>query len=129
MKYIRFIIIIFVILTLHACLWHGKQAHEVDNHKEEVSQETSIDTLSLPIDVRAKLVTLQDGLPSNAVSDIYQDQKGFMWFSTNNGLARYDGNQMKVYLLDSAYASSSDRRVKRITEDKDFKYIDRKSVV
>lgn len=123
MKYIRFIIIIFVILALQACLWHGKQAHEVDNHKEEVSQETSIDTLSLPIDVRAKLVTLQDGLPSNAVSDIYQDQKGFMWFSTNNGLARYDGNQMKVYLQDSAYASSSDRRVKRITEDKDFKYM------
>lgn len=123
MKYIRFIIIIFVILALQACLWHGKQAHEVDNHKEEVSQETSIDTLSLPIDVRVKFVTLQDGLPSNAVSDIYQDQKGFMWFSTNNGLARYDGNQMKVYLLDSAYASSSDRRVKRITEDKDFKYM------
>lgn len=123
MKYIRFIIIIFVILALQACLWHGKQAHEVDNHKEEVSQETSIDTLSLPIDVRVKFVTLQDGLPSNAVSDIYQDQKGFMWFSTNNGLVRYDGNQMKVYLQDSAYASSSDRRVKRITEDKDFKYM------
>lgn len=123
MKYIRFIIIIFVILALQACLWHGKQAHEVDNHKEEVSQETSIDTLSLPIDVRVKFVTLQDGLPSNAVSDIYQDQKGFMWFSTNNGLARYDGNQMKVYLQDSAYASSSDRRAKRITEDKDFKYM------
>lgn len=123
MKYIRFIIIIFVILALQACLWHGKQAHEVDNHKEEVSQETSIDTLSLPIDVRVKFVTLQDGLPSNAVSDIYQDQKGFMWFSTNNGLARYDGNQMKVYLRNSAYASSSDRRVKRITEDKDFKYM------
>lgn len=123
MKYIRFIIIIFVILALQACLWHGKQAHEVDNHKEEVSQETSIDTLSLPIDVRVKFVTLQDGLPSNAVSDILQDQKGFMWFSTNNGLARYDGNQMKVYLQDSAYASSSDRRVKRITEDKDFKYM------
>lgn len=123
MKYIRFIIIIFVILALQACLWHGKQAHEVDNHKEEVSQETSIDTLSLPIDVRVKFVTLQDGLPSNAVSDIYQDQKGFMWFSTNNGLARYDGDQMKVYLQDSAYASSSDRRVKRITEDKDFKYM------
>lgn len=123
MKYIRFIIIIFVILALQACLWHGKQAHEVDNHKEEVSQETSIDTLSLPIDVRVKFVPLQDGLPSNAVSDIYQDQKGFMWFSTNNGLARYDGNQMKVYLQDSAYASSSDRRVKRITEDKDFKYM------
>ena len=123
MKYIRFIIIIFVILALQACLWHGKQAHEVDNHKEEVSQETSIDTLSLPIDVRVKFVTLQDGLPSNAVSDIYQDQKGFMWFSTNNGLARYAGNQMKVYLQDSAYASSSDRRVKRITEDKDFKYM------
>lgn len=110
-------------MALQACLWHGKQAHEVDNHKEEVSQETSIDTLSLPIDMRVKFVTLQDGLPSNAVSDIYQDQKGFMWFSTNNGLARYDGNQMKVYLQDSAYASSSDRRVKRITEDKDFKYM------
>lgn len=123
MKYIRFIIIIFVILALQACLWHGKQAHEVDNHKERGKSGDFYRYTSLPIDVRVKFVTLQDGLPSNAVSDIYQDQKGFMWFSTNNGLARYDGNQMKVYLQDSAYASSSDRRVKRITEDKDFKYM------
>lgn len=37
------------------------------------------------------------GLPSNAVYDIYQDSKGFMWFATDEGLCRYDGKNVKTY--------------------------------
>ncbi len=41
--------------------------------------------------------TSQDGLPQNSVLAILQDETGFMWFGTDDGLARYDGYQFKVY--------------------------------
>lgn len=38
-----------------------------------------------------------NGLPSNEVYDIYQDSAGFLWFATDNGLARFDGDEMKLF--------------------------------
>lgn len=38
-----------------------------------------------------------DGLCSNAISDIQQDDYGFLWLSTWNGLSRYDGYQFFNY--------------------------------
>jgi ligand-binding sensor domain-containing protein len=35
-----------------------------------------------------------DELPSYQVYDMYQDSIGYMWITTDNGIARYDGNQM-----------------------------------
>lgn len=35
--------------------------------------------------------SVDDGLPQRIVSDILQDEKGFLWFSTWNGLCRFDG--------------------------------------
>lgn len=35
--------------------------------------------------------TTKDGLPSSQVYDIIQDDYGFLWFSTDKGLSRYDG--------------------------------------
>jgi ligand-binding sensor domain-containing protein/signal transduction histidine kinase len=35
--------------------------------------------------------TSASGLPSNLVNNIAQDEEGFMWFGTVNGLTRYDG--------------------------------------
>ena len=37
------------------------------------------------------------GLPSNAVYDVMQDSKGFMWFGTDVGLIRYDGDEYKIF--------------------------------
>ncbi|MBN2347262.1 MAG: response regulator [Bacteroidales bacterium] len=42
-------------------------------------------------------ITTQEGLSNNWVRDIYQDQKGFMWFGTRDGLNRYDGYFCKAY--------------------------------
>lgn len=42
-------------------------------------------------------ITRQDGLPSNNISDIVQDDQGFMWFGTRNGLIRFDGYSYKKY--------------------------------
>ena len=42
-------------------------------------------------------LTTDQGLPDNTITAIFQDRKGFMWFGTTNGIARYDGYGMKRY--------------------------------
>ena len=42
-------------------------------------------------------LTVEDGLPNSIVNKILQDQQGFIWFATKNGLARFDGYEYKVY--------------------------------
>ena len=41
--------------------------------------------------------TSEDGLSQNAGYAISQDNNGFMWFGTQDGLNRYDGRSFKVY--------------------------------
>ena len=41
--------------------------------------------------------TEADGLVSNAVVDILQDNKGYIWFATHNGLSRFDGKTFTNY--------------------------------
>lgn len=45
-----------------------------------------------------EITNKSNGLPSNTVYDIFQDRKGFMWFSTAEGLVKYDGFEMKTFL-------------------------------
>ncbi|MBK7690167.1 MAG: histidine kinase [Bacteroidetes bacterium] len=40
---------------------------------------------------------IEDGLFSNTIYSIVQDQKGFIWISTDNGVCRFDGKQFKRY--------------------------------
>lgn len=88
----------------------------------QIAVEKHAEILSLPIEVKAKRVTIQEGLPSNVVSDMQQDQKGFLWFSTHNGLARYDGNVVTTYLdNDSTGASAFIGRTKKTLEDVTYK--------
>lgn len=44
-------------------------------------------------------LSINVGLPSNEVTCMIQDNLGFMWFGTTNGLCRYDGYQFKNYRL------------------------------
>ena len=39
----------------------------------------------------------ENGLPSNGVNDIIQDQTGYLWAATFNGLVRYDGVNFTVF--------------------------------
>jgi len=41
--------------------------------------------------------TTDDGLPHDIGYQIYQDNKGFLWIGTDNGLARFDGFEFKIY--------------------------------
>jgi len=58
--------------------------------------------------------SVAEGLPSSEVYNIMQDKKGFIWFSTDNGVVRYDGNAMDVYQTNDGL---SDPVVFEIIED------------
>lgn len=47
-----------------------------------------------------KHITVEDGLPQSFVTAIEQDNNGFIWISTHNGLTRYDGNNFKIFQHD-----------------------------
>ncbi|MEO9483608.1 MAG: two-component regulator propeller domain-containing protein [Ekhidna sp.] len=51
--------------------------------------------------------TKRDGLPSNVVYGVLQDEKGFLWMSTNLGLARLDDQKKEFLNLDIRYGLQS----------------------
>jgi ligand-binding sensor domain-containing protein/signal transduction histidine kinase/DNA-binding response OmpR family regulator len=42
-------------------------------------------------------LTVENGLSQNAVLAVSQDEKGFIWIGTSNGLNRYDGYRFRIY--------------------------------
>lgn len=42
-------------------------------------------------------LSIKEGLPADGAYDIIQDQQGYIWMSTLNGLVRYDGYQYDIY--------------------------------
>lgn len=47
------------------------------------------------------------GLPSSEVYDAVQDEKGYLWFSTDHGLARFDGYQFRTYDIQDGLPENS----------------------
>lgn len=121
MRYINFLMAAAFALLASSC-HDGGQRGVGTEPMAQIAVEKHAEIFSLPIEVKAKRVTIQDGLPSNVVSDMQQDQKGFLWFSTHNGLARYDGNVVTTYLdKDSTGASAFIGRTKKALEDVTYK--------
>lgn len=46
---------------------------------------------------RFRVLSVEQGLSQSAVSSIIQDDRGFVWFGTQDGLNRYDGHTYTVY--------------------------------
>src|SRR5580765_990327 len=44
-----------------------------------------------------KQFTSSDGLPSNTINDVLQDDEDFIWFATDHGVSRFDGHQFTNY--------------------------------
>jgi len=42
-------------------------------------------------------LTVEDGLPSLEVYDLYQDSKGYIWIGTDKGVCKYNGNKFFYY--------------------------------
>lgn len=121
MRYSNFLMAAAFALLASSC-HDGGQRGVGTEPMAQIAAEKHAEILSLPIEVKAKRVTIQEGLPSNVVSDMQQDQKGFLWFSTYNGLARYDGNVVTTYFdSDSTGVSALIGRTKKALEDVTYK--------
>lgn len=69
--------------------------------------------------ITARLLTTRDGLPNNTVRDIMQDRKGYIWLSTLDGIARYDGYNFVKFRRDpSQPITLTDQSVRSAFEDK-----------
>jgi ligand-binding sensor domain-containing protein/signal transduction histidine kinase/DNA-binding response OmpR family regulator len=54
-------------------------------------------TMLLAQPYQIKRLGIEQGISSNYVMSIAQDNRGFLWFATESGLNRFDGNGFKVY--------------------------------
>jgi len=69
--------------------------------------------------VRFKHLTIEDGLPQNSVQAILQDNTGFLWIGTQEGLVRYDGYSLKVFKHEPSNRHSlSDNYIRSLIEDR-----------
>ena len=57
-------------------------------------------------DVRFLRLSGIEGLSQNRVTQIVQDDQGFMWLATQHGVDRYDGYQFRMFINDSRQANS-----------------------
>ncbi len=73
-------------------------AHSISAVDTEVSRPLLDPLLSRYL--RFGRLTTEDGLSSDQAWHVAQDNHGFMWFATANGLNRYDGSSVKVYRHD-----------------------------
>ncbi|MBD0404337.1 ATP-binding protein [Flammeovirga sp. EKP202] len=65
--------------------------------------------------IQYKLLTVNDGLSINEVTDILQDShRQYLWISSQNGLNRYDGHEIKRIYLPKSLA---DNYISDIEED------------
>lgn len=54
------------------------------------------------------------GMPSDYVFDVRQDRRGYMWFATDQGVVRYDGQNFRTWSTDQGLSSAM---VYRLAED------------
>lgn len=64
-------------------------------------------------------LTVEDGLSQSSVFSISQDNIGFMWFATEDGLNKYDGNKFSVYRpIENDSTSLPDLGIRKVFKDK-----------
>jgi len=57
----------------------------------------ALDPHKLITQYNLRVYKAKDGLPMNSVKKLFQDSKGYIWIGTQEGLARFDGVQFKLY--------------------------------
>ena len=64
-----------------------------------------------------RTLSVKDGLVGLFVRDVMRDSRGYMWFSSLNGLSRYDGHRFVSYLPLTFGAHSNEVTMVRETSD------------
>ena len=67
---------------------------------------TNIVYVSAYNNINFKNITSEDGLSQGTVETIIQDDQGYIWLGTNDGLCRYNGYEFKIYKHDEKLENS-----------------------
>ncbi len=80
---------------------------------------SSLESFAQPIhDKIIKRYSIKDGLSQAVVNSISQDDKGWMWFATDDGLNRFDGYAFTVFKFDKSGPNQfHDNFVQRLFKD------------
>ena len=67
-----------------------------------------VSTWAVPVSEQLNFqrLTPRDGLPAAMVFSVLRDSRGFLWFGTADGVARFDGHGFRVYRPDPADPTS-----------------------
>ena len=63
---------------------------------------TSLVAQSLPDKIAFEKYGVAEGLPEEFARDVIQDEQGFIWITTQNGIVKYDGYTFKVFRGESS---------------------------
>ncbi len=115
-------LLIFVLLFTAAC---DSSATVTQPGTESPSPDVNLPNegfqLQTPLvldNIRFEHITVEDGLSQNGAFAILQDSDGFMWFGTQDGLDKYDGQNFTAYRHDPDNPNSlSDNWIWAIHED------------
>ncbi|MBK8487267.1 MAG: hypothetical protein IPL48_05725 [Bacteroidetes bacterium] len=67
-------------------------------------------------------ITVQDGLPEAYIQSYLEDNKGYLWLGTQNGLVRYDGYYLKPYpMLSEKGIQIPTNSIKHLLQDRNGK--------
>ena len=64
-------------------------------------------------------VSTLEGLPNNTVRCMLQDQQGYLWMGTSNGISRYDGHQFLNYQPESSSPWLVGGHIDQLQEDRE----------
>jgi ligand-binding sensor domain-containing protein len=83
-----------------------------------IDQQAGQSTPPEPEQSRFQHISPEDGLSEGRVWGIVQDRRGFLWFTSMDGINRYDGREFRVYKYDPANTNSPGSTVyRRVLED------------
>ena len=80
-------------------------------HVRSLAQEAPSVTAGDRLLFKARHFGVKDGLPHRSITSITQDQRGFIWAATPQGLARFDGYGFRNYTKAEGLSSDAVRKV------------------
>lgn len=70
-------------------------------------------------EIKFERLGIEQGLANNSATNLMQDQQGFIWFATNDGLTKYDGYTFTLYQNNPRDTNSlADNSVSAVYEDR-----------